>query len=183
MEKRVLLAVVLSFVVLYGYQAIFPPPKPAQSPTASAPGAQVTPAPGLAAPGSEQAEAPVPAVPAGDAIVAEQAEREIVVENQMVRAVFTNRGGVLKSWLLKHYMGPDNSPLDLVPQTVKGAVRPFSLSVDDGKMSARLANAFYKASADGLNVASAPATLTFEYTDRSSASTRRTPTFSASTLP
>ena len=28
MEKRVLLAVVLSFVVLYGYQALYPPPKP-----------------------------------------------------------------------------------------------------------------------------------------------------------
>ena len=28
MEKRVLLAVFLSFLVLYGYQALFPPPKP-----------------------------------------------------------------------------------------------------------------------------------------------------------
>ena len=27
MEKRVLLAVVLSFIVLYGYQALFPPPQ------------------------------------------------------------------------------------------------------------------------------------------------------------
>ena len=38
MEKRVLLAVVLSFVVLYGYQAMFPPPEPAiPAKTASAP--------------------------------------------------------------------------------------------------------------------------------------------------
>ena len=28
MEKRVLIAVILSFVVLYGYQAMVPPPKP-----------------------------------------------------------------------------------------------------------------------------------------------------------
>ena len=32
MEKRVLLAVVLSFVVLYGYQALFPPPEASAGP-------------------------------------------------------------------------------------------------------------------------------------------------------
>ena len=45
MERRVLLAVILSLVVLYGYQALFPPPpEPAQAPiqtskTATAPAA------------------------------------------------------------------------------------------------------------------------------------------------
>ena len=38
MEKRVLLAVALSFLVLYGYQALFPPPKPAQMHCPGSPG-------------------------------------------------------------------------------------------------------------------------------------------------
>ena len=37
MEKRVLLAVVLSFIVLYGYQAMFPPPDPRLKPRCGSP--------------------------------------------------------------------------------------------------------------------------------------------------
>ena len=58
MEKRVLLAVVLSFIVLYGYQALFsPPPRPKP---------QATPPPSSAAPAKPQAgptAAPQPAQP------------------------------------------------------------------------------------------------------------------------
>ena len=42
-------------------------------------------------------------------------DREIVVENDAVRAVFSTAGGVLKSWRLKRYAGSDGQPLDLVP--------------------------------------------------------------------
>jgi hypothetical protein len=43
MERRVLIAVLLSFLVLYGYQALFPPPpepKPAQTHQQGRDGAQ-----------------------------------------------------------------------------------------------------------------------------------------------
>src|SRR5687768_11437828 len=81
MEKRVLLAVVLSFVVLYGYQAMFPPPQPQPRPpagqTATAP---TTPPAGGAVPGGSTmpAEAPQPAAVAPAApIVADAAERDV----------------------------------------------------------------------------------------------------------
>src|SRR5512146_3223598 len=99
MERRVLIAVILSFLVLYGYQALFPPPpdqtgqqKPAQaSKTATAPNASAAergnPAP------SVQPSQPLPAESGAQPVAA----REVVIDDAEVRGVFTSRGGVLKS--------------------------------------------------------------------------------------
>src|SRR6188472_883299 len=113
MEKRVLLAVVLSFVVLYSYQVLFPPPKPAANgTTATAPGTTSPSSAAATSPEANAAEAaePAPAAPEEAPVVGERAERDIVVENSAVRAVFTNRGGVIKSWTLKNYKGDDGQP-------------------------------------------------------------------------
>src|SRR6185436_7891997 len=105
MEKRVLIAVILSFIVLFGYQAMFPPPKPADiKPLA---GSQTTtPSPTTITPESPaQTTPPVTpesATPPGAAaLVADSAERDVTVENEAVSAVFSTRGAVLKSWRLK----------------------------------------------------------------------------------
>ena len=61
MEKRVLLAVVLSFVVLYGYQALYPPPKPqpkAGAATGAPAGAPAAPTPGPNAEAASPTTAP-----------------------------------------------------------------------------------------------------------------------------
>src|SRR5262245_18128414 len=116
MEKRVLLAIFLSFLVLYVYQALVvkPQPKPGatsvgvSSPTqgrtarptsnpASSPTAGPTPSP---TPGP----ASIPTAPAAAALVGEPSEREVSIETQDVIAVFTNRGARLKSLRLKHYL-------------------------------------------------------------------------------
>ncbi len=47
-----------------------------------------------------------------------RSERDVVVENPEVEAVFTTRGAVLKHWRLKRYLGADGKPLDLVPSGV-----------------------------------------------------------------
>ena len=112
MEKRVLLAVVLSFLVLYGYQALFPPPKPADTPATAtspqsspvAPGATST--PGAAEqPAPQSAPAPIAERTPSAPVVADSTERDITFESPSVRAVFTTRGGALKSWRLKKYPG------------------------------------------------------------------------------
>jgi YidC/Oxa1 family membrane protein insertase len=188
MEKRVLLAVVLSFVVLYGYQAMFPPPKPtgtsgagATAPTASTgaqapastPPAATTPSPAPAAP-SPAAPPAAAEQPASAPLVAAAAERDITFENEQVRAVFTTRGGALKSWGLKNYHDAAGRPLELVPSTVPpGTVRPFMLSVPDAGVSATLAQALFKPSADSLQASTSPATLSFEYQDASGLSARK----------
>jgi YidC/Oxa1 family membrane protein insertase len=101
MERRVLLAIFLAFLVLYVWQAVFvkPVPKPgghdrgperdhhdARSPVAGSEAAQTAPA---------NAEKPAPAAPAAPAsapLVAASAEQDVRVETREVVAVFTNRG-------------------------------------------------------------------------------------------
>ena len=180
MEKRVLLAVVLSFVVLYGYQALFPPPKPPQrtdAPAASpsAPTAQPSSTPAAPAITPPPQPAPVEAAkPSAAPLVADSAERDVVVESDHVRAVFSTRGAVLKTWLLKKYQH-NGQHLDLVPQNVPaGTLRPFALSFDDAAVTATLQNALFKPSATSLDLRNAPATLTFEYQDASGLSAHKT---------
>lgn len=186
MEKRVLLAVVLSFIVLYGYQALFPPPKPQPAKTAAgaqpnAPAPTGTPPEGLpAAPSTVAPPLPV-AQPQPNAapVVADAAERDVVVENQSVRAVFTTRGGALKSWRLKKYQDASREPLELVPHAVPpDTPRPFTLQVPDPAATATLAKALFKPSADNVEVTSGPRSLTFEYQDASGLSARKEFSFS-----
>src|SRR5687768_12522272 len=122
MEKRVLLAVVLSFIVLYSWQAIFPPPAP-QRPSpppprpATAPAGEPTTPKAAADPATSPAGTPGAAlVEAPAALVADAAERDIVVENSQVRALFTTRGAALKSWRLKQYKNTTGEPFELLPQ-------------------------------------------------------------------
>jgi YidC/Oxa1 family membrane protein insertase len=178
MEKRVLLAVVLSFVVLYGYQVLFPPAKPApkgSQTSGSTPAAQTQASSASSTATPAVAEAPEPPAPSPDEglLVGERAERDIVVENSSVHAVFSNRGGVLKSWTLKRYPDEHGRPLELVPQIVNGAPRPFTVVVDDAKVSAKLKSGLYKPSADAVTVAASPETLTFEYRDSAGVSARK----------
>src|SRR5262245_14403394 len=108
MERRVLLAMFLSLMVVYAYQALFVKPVPKPPPATTT--AQVT-TPGTAAQPSAAASTPPPA-PArveaapstAAAVVGEPSEREIRIETRTVIAVFTNRGARLKSWRLKQYL-------------------------------------------------------------------------------
>jgi YidC/Oxa1 family membrane protein insertase len=176
MEKRVLLAIVLSFIVLYGYQALFPPPDLPQRPAETqAPPAAATPAPGQAAPPDQApVEAGTPAKPPVALITGDSAERDISFENGSVRAVFSNRGGVITSWRLKKYLDASNQPLELVPQDAPGGLpKPFTLTVDDAEVSKRLAEAIYRPSATAVDASSAAQTLTFEYQDANGLAARK----------
>lgn len=180
MEKRVLLAVILSFIVLYGYQAMFPPPRPAPpgDVTADAP-------PGGGAP-------PIPSAPAADAPppqavepepvearVADDTARDIVIENDDVRGILNTRGGVITSWRLKHYLDDQGQPLELVPTAVpEGAFKPFALSVEDPQLTARLQRALFRPSATSLP-AGGENSLTLDYEDGSGLTARKVFAFSA----
>jgi YidC/Oxa1 family membrane protein insertase len=141
MERRVLIAVLLSFIVLYGYQAMFPPAptqRPGQKPAESS---KVATAPNASAP--EPAN-PTPAVAplTPEAGTPAAPEREIVVENNDVRAVFTTRGAAIKSWQLKKYRDSTGHPYEVIAgYAPPGAVLPLTLGVDDAALSATLASA------------------------------------------
>ena len=174
MEKRVLLAILLSFVVLYGYQAMFPPPEPqktsASQPPAPGGSAAPSPAPTTAAPTAtppapERAPVEAPAgPPAAAPVTGDTQEREIAFENGSVRAVFSNRGGVIKSWRLKKYLNAAKEPLELVPHDVPpGLPKPFTLSVEDAADSKTLASALYRSTAASVDASTGPQTLSFDY--------------------
>jgi YidC/Oxa1 family membrane protein insertase len=147
MERRVLIAVLLSFLVLYGYQAMFPPPpdpKPAQTTTSKA-----ATAPKASGPTQSNPTASVQGAPAAtaeavspEAVTPSAPAREIEIDNADVHAVFTTRGAVLKSWKLKKYRDDLQQPLEMIAgHAPADSPLPFTLAVDDPALSAKLAAA------------------------------------------
>ena len=171
MEKRVIVAVVLSFVVLYAYQAMFAPkpvprPKAAQTELArgsAAPGAGQSAAPagrlGASAAATAEASPAAPPVPAAAIEVADTEARDIVIETDTVRAVFTNRGAALKSWRLNHYKDQAGKPVDLVPQTLPDAAKPFHIETGNSAVDARANAALFRVAGGGATRDEAKGTL------------------------
>ena len=181
MQRQFILAIVLSFVVIYGWQAMFPPPK--KTPPVQQAAQQVTKDPsGAQAPGAQQALAADAAADANAKVeaaplVAASAEQDVTVENAFVKAVFNTRGGVLKSWRLKNYRDGEGAPLELIPQNVPNPARPFTVDVDDATTSATLRNALFKPDAQSLTIGSEAKTLVFEYRDAAGLVARKEFTF------
>lgn len=164
MERRVLLAIFLCFLVLYAWQAFFvkPVPKPAPGQSASS-GAIIAPeaaAPTAAVPaGAVTPDAPQPTATDAAALITEAGERDVRLETPQVVATFTNRGGRLKSWRLKNYHDANNAPLELVTTELAAShPLPFSLRAADEATTKRLNNVLYA-------VRSAGDAVTFEYRD------------------
>jgi len=185
MERRVFVAILLSFVVLYGYQALFPPPAQQSSSTGSTPASQPQEAPITSdAPvgsGTIQPDVEPPAAIEFEALTTEGAEREIVVDTAQVQAVLSNRGARVLRWRLKEYKDGKGEPLDLVPTGVPAEQpRPLSLVVDDAAVTRRLNNALYRVSGDvggHVDATAKPATLVFEFQDAAGLRARKELTF------
>lgn len=121
MERRALIAFVVSLVILLGYQEIlkiyYPPPPPELEGTTASPeigtppSAEIAPAP--AAPNEEAAAPPSQPAPIEG--------RDVVLETHLYKATFTTAGARLKSFVLKSYrktVDADSPPLDLLVDTV-----------------------------------------------------------------
>ena len=189
MEKRVLLAVFLSFIVLYGYQSLFPPPVVPTSTEGPATGAASEPAvspsqvpalPPAAASGPRPAPiGRIAAVepPNPDPVIGDTQAKDIVVETDAFRAVFSNRGGELVSWQLKHYLEHGN-PVELIPTELPAEEPwPFSLLFEDEALTRLAHAALFKSSHSALRLSDSAETLTFEYEDASGLRLRKRFTF------
>ncbi len=139
------------------------PPPPAKTPAISQ---SSTPSPdqqaAVSAPASQTTPAASAAVPASNDIVA-HTESQTVVENELYRITFSNRGAQVTSWILKKYKDDEQKlPLDLVnrPAAQKFGY-PLSLYTYDPGMRSRLAQALFVPSTTGT--LEAPGTLTFNY--------------------
>ena len=209
MERRVLLAVFLSFLVLYVYQFLVgPPPAPPEerplaadsSAPAPSPSGAVSPAAGTTATETMAREAGLDAAgpadlvpplsksapvgrPSPDPVVADDAPRDIVVESDHFRAVFSNRGGELVSWQLKDYLLAGR-PVELVPPDLPpGEPWPFSLVFEDENLTSVAHEALYRPSSHSVRVGERTAALTFEYEDDSGFHVRKVFAFDPTTSP
>ena len=133
---------------------------PAQT-SQSAATTQAAPASTTPAPASTQPATATPAAKATAAAKSASSETDTVIENSLYRIVFTNRGALVKSWVLKKYKDDDGHPLDLVNKDATKFGLPLSLYTYDESLRNQINAALYVPSAKGtINV---PGELTFEY--------------------
>lgn len=172
------LAAGLSVLVLIGWNALFPPPRPlppAVEPTAIETAAQP----------AEVAAAVVDAVvdpaqdpgnpsPAAAAAIRAHEIREIAVDNGVFQVTLSNRGGIATSWMLRDAT-TGNEPLELLPPIPAEAAATLGIQLDDARLAETLNRELFEVSrvdttggeriefvwADGLGL-EARKTLTFD---------------------
>ena len=156
-EKRLLLIFLISFVFILLAQPLlkkyFPTPPPPQKIAQSE---QTPPAPPPTKPTPS-----APAAASAPAVTKQAAgETETVIESDLYRVTFSNRGALVKSWILKKFDNDaENGKLDLVNPTAAAQYGyPLSLYTYDDSLRERLNSALYVASGGGKQV-------TFEYSD------------------
>ena len=160
MEKRLLLAIVLSFLVLFGYQAFFgTKPLPPEQTTAAP--AQVVQQPAVQ-PAAQQPEPQTQATEAGDKVavvsediqpIADEREADVIIDTPLYQAVWSNKGAVLKSWRLKEHTDDNGEDLELVAAGAREIGRyPFALQTGDPAFDQMLNSALFKPSRVSLEL-------------------------------
>jgi YidC/Oxa1 family membrane protein insertase len=160
-EKRLVLVFILTFLVILGFQAFTkkygpPPAVPTTNQTTQT----------QAGSSAAEAAARLPAVPVPVGVTKQAStETETVIENDLYRITFTNRGAQVKSWILKRFDNDaQNGRLDLVnPEAAAKYGYPLSLWTFDEELRGRLSSALYVASREGSQTS--PTDVTFEYSD------------------
>ena len=162
-ERRLLLVFAATFIILLVIQPLMkrfmPQPAPENKP------AQTAQQPSGATPAAPAA-ATVPTPSGKPAAGTKQAgsETETVIENDLYRIVFTNRGAQVKSWVLKKYDDDKGKPQELVQEQAASKYGyPLSLWTSDDGLRQKLNSALYVPSSTGQQ--SAPTDLNFEYSD------------------
>jgi len=98
--------------------------------------------------------------PSEEATKQAASEEETVIESDLYRITFTNRGAQVKAWILKKFDNDTESgPLDLVNSAAAAQYGyPLSLWTYDEDLRGKLSSALYVASRDGDKIS-------FEYSD------------------
>jgi YidC/Oxa1 family membrane protein insertase len=181
-ELRIVVASLLSLIVILLWAKFFGPKPPTNLPQSNRP-AQTAPAPATPGSGTPSAAAPSTNSAAGSrgtttsmSGVAQAAippkseaqERTIVVENDLYRVEFSNRGAVVKSWQLKKYTDDSKAPriLDLVhPDAAQQTGGwPFAVALNDEQQESAANSVLYQVSTPASNLR-APADAEFSWSD------------------
>ena len=135
MQRNLILAFALTLLIILIAQPLLNKygPQPAAKPPATQPQPAAAPPPAVPS-------APSPALPAQQAT----AESQVVVENDLYKITFNNRGALVKSWILKKYKDDKGQPLELVNATAAPQYgSPLSLWTYDAGLRTRLNNALF----------------------------------------
>ena len=135
MEKRVLIAFVLSAVIFAVWSVLFPPPKHQPKPVPEA--ARPSPESNVEA-DPDQVLHTIPETdserldPPPSKVTEAAEEQSLTIENDVVSVVFSNRGAAITSLILLGYEGDDKTPLDIV-QDVENVRRtlPLQFMIDE----------------------------------------------------
>ncbi|HET7747741.1 MAG TPA: membrane protein insertase YidC [Terriglobales bacterium] len=175
LERRLLLVFALTFLVILALQPLLmkkvlpqQPKGPEKKTTQVAPPAAQPPAPEAAAPAAvaqpthkgKRGRVPAAEKPSVPSKQAAQ-ETTTVIENDLYRIEFTNKGGQVKSWILKKQTDDKGKPLELVNQEGTKFGLPMSLWTSDEGLRNQLNNSLYLASQTGT--VRGPADIAFEY--------------------
>ena len=157
---------IIVFVLMVVAFQIWGPKKPQPQPEQKNQPAQTSTPPAAATPAATNTTSAAPATPstapAAANTVQASGEKETVVENELYRIVFTNRGADVKSWTLKKFKDDAGQPLDLVNSDTAAKLGvPLSLFTYDAGLRTQLNSALYVPSTTGS--VAAPATLQFDY--------------------
>src|SRR5580658_7262629 len=177
MERRLLVVFALTFLVIMLFQPLlkkYGPQPPTKTESAAERGAGQ---PSAAVPTQNSAQNLAQRtpdfVPKGIKVIRESAplqatsERETVIENDVYRIVFTNRGARVKSWVLKKYTDDKGGQLELVNTVAAEKYGyPLTLWTYDESLRDKINSALYATPAPAASKAAAPATeIKFVYDD------------------
>jgi YidC/Oxa1 family membrane protein insertase len=170
-QKRFLLAIVISALILFGWSYLFPPPKAPQQANTNNSAAQPQPsaqaqANNTATPTPSSTEQPAQADSATPAQQDTTPQRTITVSSQYYKVELDSKGAVATHWVITKIINLDNNdpskardvysvggtkqPLELIPaDSVRNNLAPLRLVTGDQKLDEALANRNYKVTVDG----------------------------------
>jgi len=160
MEKRLLIAIVLSIAVLFTWQLVFVKKQPiapvrdlpveARQVPESAP----QPVPEALQEQAEELTGQTESLPeaAGEPVSGEQ-EQKVRIDTPFYQAVWSTKGGVLTSWRLRQHTDDEGRDLELVSGAARELGRyPFAIRTDDPEFDRMLNDALYLPSRQSLEL-------------------------------
>jgi YidC/Oxa1 family membrane protein insertase len=163
MEKRVIVFLLLSLAIIFGYEYVLKElgvlPQPAATSESTVPPTSQSPPPSVVSPANEASSSPAGETPSVKGAVEDvkprgpegvpAATETVEVDTNLYRAKFTTRGAVMTSWELKRYRASSDGELavQLVRQNGKFP-GPLAVITDDAILAKELGEGFYKVEKD-----------------------------------
>ena len=157
MDKKGLIAIVLSVMVVFIYQTYFAPPPPPKQPDATIKETTAAPAAKQATAPAPERKAPAPAKAKPAAVRVVIPEKEIAIDTKLYKAVFTTKGGTLKSFKLKDYrkaLAKDAELIELV-RINEGMPGPLGITFSESDIAVP-ADGMYETGTTALDLIKTP---------------------------